>query len=437
MAEGKITLDDAPLNRFHIKITGLTYGAHFTDGYALGIIATALILLKPQMQLTALWEGLLGSSALIGLFIGSVLLGVISDHIGRQKIFVINFVLITIASFLQFFVTGPVQLFLLRVLIGIGLGGDYAVGTTLLAEFAPRKHRAKLLSSLIVFWTFGYVAANLVGHYFGAPGPDAWRWLLASTTIPAVIVLLLRFGTPESPRWLISQGRVKEARAIVRKYISPNVVMDESHTDRPPSFRLLFTPELWKRTVFGSVFYVTLVFPYFAIYTFLPEILKKMNLSQSFTVSLLLNIFLAIGAIAGIWFTEKLTRRGYSMISFIFLIVTLTMMSILPSTQTVLLVSSFVLFTFVMSGVSNLTSVYIAELFPTKVRSSGVGFATAISRIGSALGTFLLPISLESYGFAVTLFIMVVVLFIGLVATFFWGPETKGLPLKQASKVKP
>ncbi len=80
--------------------------------------------------------------ALLGLFLGSLVLGWISDHIGRQKIFTFSFLLITLASFLQFFATTPEHLIGLRILIGIGLGGDYSVGHTLLAEFSPRRHRA-------------------------------------------------------------------------------------------------------------------------------------------------------------------------------------------------------------------------------------------------------------------------------------------------------
>lgn len=110
----------------------------------------------------------------------------------------------------------PVTLFILRILIGIALGGDYAVGSTLLAEFAPRKYRGLLLSSLNVLWTIGYVLSNVVGYYLGKMGPDSWRWMLVSAVVPAVIVLVMRIGTPESPRWLVKMGRNEEAREIVK-----------------------------------------------------------------------------------------------------------------------------------------------------------------------------------------------------------------------------
>ncbi|BHI65195.1 hypothetical protein JNE112863_26680 [Escherichia coli] len=122
MNTSPVRMDDLPLNRFHCRIAALTFGAHLTDGYVLGVIGYAIIQLTPAMQLTPFMAGMIGGSALLGLFIGSLVLGWISDHIGRQKIFTFSFLLITLASFLQFFATTPEHLIGLRILIGIGLG---------------------------------------------------------------------------------------------------------------------------------------------------------------------------------------------------------------------------------------------------------------------------------------------------------------------------
>ncbi|MED1472143.1 MFS transporter [Bacillus salipaludis] len=429
-------MDDAPLNKFHIKITALTFGSNFSDGYALGIIGMALSLLSPQMHLGPLWNGLIGSSALIGLFFGSLLLGGLSDKIGRQKIFLSNFVIITVASALQFFVNDPVTLFILRILIGIALGGDYAVGSTLLAEFAPRKYRGLLLSSLNVLWTVGYVLSNVVGYYLGKMGPDSWRWMLVSAVVPAVIVLVMRIGTPESPRWLVKMGRKEEAREIVKKYIGPHAVMDETISQDAAThygMKDLFNKHLWKRTAFGGLFYVCQVVPYFAIYTFLPTILEKMGFEETFTVDMLLNLFLLVGAIAGLWCTEKLSRRGFTIYTFIILTISLFVLSILPAGSHGFAIMVFAIFTFVMSAASNLTLVYPAELFPTEIRGTGVGVVTAISRIGSAIGTFLLPISVSSFGMTTSMVVMSIILLIGTVVSIFWAPETKSLGLNEAS----
>ncbi|MED1204554.1 MFS transporter [Heyndrickxia acidicola] len=436
MAEKRMRLDDAPLNKFHLKITALTFGAHFTDAYALGIISIALVMLTPQMHLTPIWVGLIGSSALIGIFIGSLLLGWLSDRIGRQKIFIFNFLLITVATFLQFFVHNAVELFILRVLIGIGLGGDYTVGVTMLAEFAPRKYRGSLLGSLEVMWAVGYAGSTVLGYFMQQSSPDSWRWMLVSGTIPSLIVLLMRIGTPESPRWLISKGRRQEANQIITKHIGPNIEVDETEVQNQGGFSKLFNKNLRIRTAIGSLFFVCLVIPYFAIYTFLPSILTHMGFKENFLTDLVLNIFLIIGAIFGIWCTDKFSRRGFLIGSFAILTVCLFLLSVLPSGSSALLITCFIIFTIVMSAVCNLTAVYTAELFPTDVRASGIGFVTAISRVGSAAGTFFLPTAIANFGVAYSMLGLTLVLLIGMITSIAWAPETKTLTLSEASNTE-
>jgi MFS transporter, putative metabolite transport protein len=433
-----VLLDDIPLNRFHVKIAGLTFGAHFTEGYALGTVGYALTSLNRQMPLDSFWMGAIGSSALIGIFLGSLLFGWLSDRLGRQRIFLSSFIIITVAAFLQFFATSPLELFALRVLIGIGMGGDFTVGHAILAEFSPRKHRGALLGSFSVVWTVGYVVANVLGLTYGESLPDAWRWLLASASVPAVIVLLLRIGTPESPRWLLGKGRVKEAHAIVLKYFGPSVRLDadEASTEsrQKRGYARLFERDLIRRTLFNCGFFVCLVIPYFAIYTFLPGILKVIGLSHGFSADFLLNAFLVIGAVIGIWLTIELPRRLFLIGSFGVTCAMLVTMSVLPSSETLAMIVAFAVFTLTMSAFSNLVGVYPPECFPTEVRASGVGLAIACSRLGSAIGTFMLPMGIVELGFHTTMMILAGVLLLGMIISIAWAPETRGLTLRDASR---
>ncbi|WP_439894434.1 MFS transporter (plasmid) [Ralstonia sp. 25C] len=432
--QGRIGLDDVPLNRFHIKMAGLTFGAHLTEGFTLGTVGYALAGLNKQMPLDAFWMGMLGSSALLGIFFGSLVFGWLSDRVGQQKIFLTSFVIISVAAFAQFFVTSPLELLMLRLLIGFGMGGDFAVGHAILAEFSPRKHRGTLLGSFSVIWTIGYVAANVLGMMYAESSPDAWRWLLASAAVPAVIVLILRMGTPESPRWLVGQGRVQEARAIITKHFGPNVVLDGS-TDRHEhaSFSRLFQKDLIRRTIFNCAFFVCLVIPYFAIYTFLPTILNVIGLSQGFGTDLLLNGFLVLGALIGVWLTIKLSRRGFLIGSFAVCCAALVALAILPESASLAMIVAFGVFTLTMSAFSNLVGVFPPECFPTDVRATGVGLAVAVSRLGSAVGTFLLPVSIATLGFHATMFVLAGVLLLGMIVSIAWAPETKHLTLNQAA----
>lgn len=432
-----VLLDDIPLNSFHVKIAGLTFGAHLTEGYALGTVGYALASLNRQMPLDSFWMGAIGSSALIGIFMGSLIFGRLSDRLGRQRIFLSSFVIITVAAFLQFFATSPWELFALRVVIGIGMGGDFTVGHAILAEFSPRKHRGALLGSFSVVWTIGYVLANVLGMKYGDSIPDAWRWLLASASVPAVIVLLLRIGTPESPRWLLGKGKATEARAIVLKYFGPNVVLEvegsASAAHVKQGYARLFQPDLIRRTLFNCGFFVCLVIPYFAIYTFLPGILTVIGLHDNDSADLLLNAVLVIGAVLGIVLTIKLPRRHFLIGSFAVTCAMLVTMSLLPASSSTAMIVAFAVFTLTMSAFSNLVGVFPPECFPTEVRASGVGLAIACSRLGSAAGTFLLPLGIAGIGFHYTMMTLAGVLLIGMVVSIAWAPETRNLTLRAAS----
>lgn len=419
------TLDDLPFGRFHAKITAMTFGANFSDGYALGMIGAVLPALQLQFHLSAFWQGMLASSALLGLFFGSLILGRVGDLVGRQRIYALNFVLITLASAAQFWAPNVEVLFVLRLLIGFGLGADYAVGPTLLSEFAPRRHRGAMLASLTVLWTVGYVAANILGTWF-AVDSQAWRWLLASGAVPAILVLLVRIGTPESPGWLISQGRMEEARDIVRRYLG--VALNPDDFDTSPSagrYRELFAQGQRKRTAFGALFYSALVLPYFAIYTFMPTILEGLHVSDAGLQNLLLNLFLLAGGIVGLWIIQRLPRRTFTIACFAILAASLALLGALSHASPWVLMLPFVVYTFVMSAASNITQVYPPELYPTQLRASGVGLLNALSRIASAIGTFVLPISLSYWGLSVSMYGLAGVLLLGLWVTMVWAPETK------------
>jgi len=432
-ADETVSLDDVPVNRFHIKLTALTFGAHFTDGYSLATISVVLTMLSGQIQTDPVWQGLLGSSALIGIFLGSLFIGRLSDKVGRQIIFMVSFLIIAAASLAQFFVTSDAMLFWLRIIIGFGVGGDYAVSVTLLAEFVPKKTRGILTGCLCAVWTIGYVTANAIGFCCTNIGGDAWRWLLASAAIPATLVLLGRLGTPESPRWLIRQGRRAEAEAIVAKYIGPNVRIEEEQELPKSGYRALFDKRYRKMTMFVALYFALNVIPYFAVYTFLPTLLSVFGLAEDFTIDMLLNFTLLFGAVLGTWLTSKITRRQFAIGGFAIGAAGLGVLAFAPLQYRIVIILALAVATIAISGGSVLDTVFPSECLPTEVRASANGFATAISRIASAAGTFLLPISLAYIGAQWTMGLLGIVCVIGTIMCIAWAPNTENLSLTEAS----
>lgn len=433
-----MTIDEAPLNGFHLRVAAYTTGGYFVDGYILGMIGIALALLGPQLGLGAVWTGLIGASALAGIFVGGLVFGWMTDKVGRQTMYVADLIVFVVASVLQFFVEGPLALFVLRFIMGIAIGADYAIGAALLSEFLPSKQRGSLLACLNAVWTVGFVAAYVTGYFMQGLGPEAWRWMLASSAVPATLVLLMRLGTPESPRWLLSKGRVEEARRVVKDYIHPDADIDDLVAERgnETSYRMLFSRELRKRTAFAGLFWFCQVVPYFAIFTFLPTILEGLGMSGGFSSEILLNLFLFAGAIVGVVIMDMMPRRTFVIGSFAILAAVGAVLGAFPGAPVTVILILFSVFAFVIAAAADLESVYPTEIFPTEVRASGVGLAAAISRIGAAIGTFLLPTSVAQLGTGPTMLAATAVLVVGGVLSVAWAPETRHVPLSTASRAR-
>ena len=145
MSVSKRSVEDAPLNAFHRKLTVYSAGGPFLDGYVLSIIGVAMLQITNALQLSAFWEGLIAASALIGVFLGGFLGGWFTDKYGRKVLYLVDLIAIVGFSVAQFWVESAWALFAWRLLIGIAVGADYPIATSLLAEFLPRKQRGPLL----------------------------------------------------------------------------------------------------------------------------------------------------------------------------------------------------------------------------------------------------------------------------------------------------
>ncbi len=241
MSVSKRSVEDAPLNAFHRKLTVYSAGGPFLDGYVLSIIGVAMLQITNALQLSAFWEGLIAASALIGVFLGGFLGGWFTDKYGRKVLYLVDLIAIVGFSVAQFWVESAWALFAWRLLIGIAVGADYPIATSLLAEFLPRKQRGPLLAAMVLMWFAGAAAAYMVGELLlRVGGDDGWRWVLASALVPGALFLIARSGTPESPRWLLSKGRTAEADAVIKRVYGPDYSiadLPEHVSDKPLRLR--------------------------------------------------------------------------------------------------------------------------------------------------------------------------------------------------------
>jgi putative MFS transporter len=430
----RIEYDDAPVRLFHFRVAIGASGGEFSDGFGLGIIGIALSLATPALHLTALWTGLIGGASLVGIFVGALIAGPAADRFGRRPIFCCNMAVLGVLSLLQVLVQSSAQLLALRLAIGVLLGTDYAVNKPMLIEFTPRHIRGKLLGMLSVAWAVGYACAYFIGFALQARGPDSWRWMLLSSAAPCFLVLPLRITVPETPLWLMRHGYGDRAVRIVRERIGASVALPASHphaaADRGRWLQL-FSPAWRLRTLVGCAFFTCLVIPYFAVGTFVSQVLSAMNLRSPYGGGVVYNLTLLTGGVVGLLVADHLSRRRFLIGSFAVAAATMLLLTVWRTPPALAVTIFFALFAGILSAASNLVYVYLPELFPTDLRASGIGLSSAVSRIGSAVSTFLLPVVVAAYGIRSALGACVAVLAIGAVVCQRWAPETGQLRLAE------
>ncbi|MED3724858.1 MFS transporter [Priestia filamentosa] len=435
------TMEEMPLSGFHFKMFAYTSGSTFLDGYIIGIIAVALSVMQPQFDMSLTVTGLVGTAMLVGMFFGGIIGGYLTDLIGRKTIFLLDMLVIVIASVLQFYVNDPMQLVILRFILGVAVGADYPIAGTLMAEFSPKKNRGSLIGGLSALWYIGYASSYLVGYFMLSLGDTSWRWMLLSSAIPSFLLLMARLNMPESPRWLANKGREKEANAIVQKIFGDGVVMsEEPEIKEKATFLDIFRNGYGKWVFFVAVFWSLQVVPTFAIGTYIPEILGQFGLADGkseYLGSAIINVVYLAGLLPALYLVEKIGRRPTLIWPFLISSIALF---VLGATSGLNMPFAFILVLFIIYGTFNTGMgihqwIYPTELFPTHIRGTAVGFGTGVTRIASSIGTFLFPIILANYGLSITLYICGALFFVGFLVSILMAPETKNMSLTETSSL--
>ena len=417
---------DAPFSSLHKKVFLCFILGQIACGYALGIAGTAVTQAQDKLGLSTFWVGLLGAGTLIGLG-GSLFIGNIADKIGRNKLLLIDMVLFTVFSVLQLFTSSIGILMALRIGIGLCIAVEYAVGSTIISEWFSIEKAPTFLSRFIIFWTFGYVASFFAGLIMGNLATD-YHIIFATSAIPGAITAVLRIvvGIPESPSWLAAVGKMQQAEELLAKKLGSQygVVLEKKETEEKVSVGELFSPKYRKNTLVGGIFYACQVFPYFGVGIFLPILIAQLNMGDANTSNILYDVFCMAGAFVGTWLCNRISRRRFLTSTFFGAAIALVVMIVGQNISIILTVIAFAAFALIMSIAVVMEWPYPPELFDDRVRGTGVGIVIAFSRIGAALGTFLLPILMESIGATGTLSVCAAILIVGGVACQIFAPET-------------
>lgn len=437
-------LERLPISRVHYKLLFIHGFGWLFDAMDVGIITFVLAALAKDWALPSAQIGVIGSAGLAGMFVGAAVSGVVADYWGRKTVFQITLLIFSISTVLCATAWNVTSMIAFRFLVGVGLGGELPVVSSLLSEFIPRQHRGRFVVLLESFWAFGWLLAALIA--FLLIPTHGWRVAFIIGAVPAFYVWVVRRTLPESPRWLESKGRLVEADAVMAQLeeetehrsgkLSP---LSASNAEPIPIAASRFTfAELWtskyrQRTIMLWILWFGLVFGYYGIFVWLPTLLVKAGYSMvnSFFYVLLITVAQIPGYFSAAYLVERIGRKPVIVIYLLLSALTAFLFGHASSTSAILSWAS--LMSFFNLGAWGAVYAYTPELYPTRARATGAGAATAFGRIGGVLAPIIVGVLLPSVGRGGVLALNAVLLAVASGAVAILGTETKGQVLEELS----
>ena len=447
------SLDDAKINRFQLKIMFVSGMGFFTDAYDLFVIGIVVALLKTEWNLSTGQVSWLNSATLLASAVGAIVFGRIADILGRKRIYGYEVLILAIGALASAFAPNYTFLLICRIILGIGIGGDYPVSATIMSEYSGKQTRGRMVGLVFAMQGAGLIVGPLVASILlgsGISNDYTWRILLALGAIPGLAVFYLRRQIHETPRFAAAGGAHEEAAAAIGAATgsapAPRSAV-ESKARNPQSvlggFMILARSRrmlLWLIGTAGC--WALLDFCYYGNTISTPEILKLLNPHASLLHNTLVQlgifvVFAVPGYIVAILLLDKTGRRSIQILGFGMMALTFLLIGIIPSVTTVAF--QFVLlygisYFFTEFGPNTTTFIYPAEIFPVEVRTTGHGISAGAGKMGAFAGAFLFPDMLaSSLGVRGAEIVAGVVAAAGMVLTIALLPEPKGKTLEELS----
>ncbi len=455
-------LDAAPMTRLHKRFWLLAGLGIMLDGFDFFIIGVANPLVKKDFHATSSQVGLVSAAAIVGAVFGASLLGPLGDKLGRARIFKFDLWMFVAFSLCCVFAWDVWALIAFRFMLGLAIGLDYPIAASYLAEVLPSKGRGRWLTGAFSLQAAGILLGAVVGVVVLEliPHLSSWRLLLGFGAIPAIAIIFLRRGVPESPRWLAQNGREQEAKEIGDRLSPVPVEITPADTKReapvPEGFKAFIQPQLFqrrmiRRTIFTAVPWFLMDIATYGVGIFTPTLLDEILIKHPNTTFIAdniastkgtaaLDIFLVIGFAIAIWLVDRVGRIPLQITGFAMMAIALCLLAYvegLPgggNNNLLLVFIGFALFnTFMNAGPNATTYTLAAEVFPSEVRAAGQGFAAGMAKLGAALSVFLFPILQDSIGTSTLLYLIAGCCVLGLVVTYIFRIEPKGRSLDEIS----
>ncbi|MHC1949558.1 MFS transporter [Bradyrhizobium sp. UFLA06-06] len=442
-------IERLPFAQFHVHLLLMGGLGYLFDAMDAAVLAFILPVLRTAWGLTNVETGVLGSSTFVGYLFGALLAGMLGDLIGRRAVMMSALALYSAASLVSAAVDSWPAFFAARVVAGMGTGAESAIIAPYLAEFVARRYRGAFTGALAGFFSFGFVAAALLGYFIVPAYENGWRIVLVITAVPVVMLLWWRRSLPESPRWLESRSRAKEAEAVLDRIEAgfaregralPPAVAEPaapaaSSGTLLSNFAALLAGRQARITTMTWIMWLSITFSYYSFFVWIPGLLVQngMSITKSFGYSLAMYCAQVPGYFTAAFFNERIGRQAT--IATYMLLGGVSALGLAFAKSDAEIMTAGLLLSFFMNGTYAGVYAYTAEVFPTSIRTTGAGLASAIGRIGAIVAPILVGYLYPNFGFAGVFGVTTSVLLIGALTVVLMGVPTRGRSLEDiASK---
>ncbi len=424
-------IDELGFGSFQRRLFGVCGVTWAADAAEIFLISFALPGFSDEFDLTTTQAGLVVTSTFLGMLVGAWFWGLISDRIGRRVGFQLTIAIFAVFGLASAFSPNAVWLAVLRAITGFGLGGALPLDFSVFAEYLPSRHRGRWLVLLESFWAVGTViAAGLAVLIMPTLG---WRWLLATSAVAALLVLWVRRRVPESARYLLTKGQGDRARAILADIARRNraVLPDRELTVPTQGGTVtagdLLRGRLRRTTLTLWAVWFLIAFAYYGIFVWLPEIFaSEYNFLNSYRYVFYIALVQLPGYFSAAWLIERWGRKPvlgtYLAAGGVFTYLWAFVAGVGPILATAGLMSFFAL------GAWAALYAYTPEAYPTQLRTSGMGTASGIARIGAVLAP-LVGAVLFAYSLVLALSVFAAAFVLGGIVVAIFSGETRGHPL--------
>ncbi|MFE6168287.1 MFS transporter [Viridibacillus arvi] len=390
------------------KLLGIAGVGWMFDALDVGILSFVIAALAKEWMLSPSEMGWIGSVNSIGMAVGAFVFGILADRIGRKSVFIWTLVIFSVASGLSALTTTLTAFMILRFFIGMGLGGELPVASTLVSESVASHERGRIVVLLESFWAGGWLLAALIS-YFVIPN-YGWRIALLLTALPAVYAIYLRLHLPDSPQFTAKKDVVRNIRQNIKD---------------------VWSKEYARRTLMLWIVWFTVVFSYYGMFLWLPSVMvmKGFSLIASFKYVLIMTLAQLPGYFTAAWLIE---RAGRKFVLATYLLGTAVSALVFGNAETIgLLLVAGMFLSFFNLGAWGALYAYTPEQYPTIIRGTGAGMAASVGRLGGIFGPLLVG-SLVAKGYELNLIfgIFCISIIIGVVAIIALGTETKQTELE-------